>query len=136
MPNVWLVVIQLVMLFLRNVKDHENCPDGVCDEALAEGATLKTQLQSPGVSFGIFDMFRFLRCFPMDRVFAVMKRVVDLLKGCQQCPDGDCSLFDILSCLDLKEAVAIAQEILAIIRDSQVCDGDGGNEITLGQAAS
>jgi hypothetical protein len=135
MPNMWLVVIQLVMLFLRNAKSHENCPDGVCEEALAEGEALKAQVQSPNVSFGLFDTIRFLRCFPMDRVFAVFKRVVALLKGCQQCPAGECSFFDILSCLDLKEAVAIAQEVLAIIRDSRVCDS-GRNEITLGEAAS
>lgn len=135
MSNVWMLVIQLVALFLRNAKNHENCPDGICEEPLQEAATLRAQIQRPSVSFGFFDIFKFLRCFPMDRVLAVGKRIVALFQNCDRCPDGDCSFFDILSCLDLKEAVDIAKEILDIIRDSQICDGEGDQEITLGQAA-
>jgi len=135
MSNVLLLIVQLVMWFLNNVKSHEKCPNGVCEEALAVGATLRTELQSPNVSFGIFDMLRLLRCFPMDRVFAVAKRVIDLFKNCDRCPDGDCSFMEILSCIDLTEAVAIAKEILSIILSSRICDS-GKFEITLGQATS
>lgn len=133
MANVMLFVVQIVMLFLRNAKDHENCPDGVCDEPMALGNTLITQLNSPNVSFSPFSIFSFLRCFPMDRALQVGKRITALLSGCDRCPDGDCSFFDILSCIDLKEAVDIAKEILDIIKDSQICEGDG-QEITLGEA--
>lgn len=134
MPNMWMLVVQLVILFLRNVKEHENCPDGVCDDALLSANELKADLKTENVSFGVFDMIRFLRCFPMDRVFATFKRIVALFQDCDTCPDGECSFWDLLSCLDLQEAVAIAQEILAIIRDSRICDGANG-EITLGEAA-
>lgn len=133
MPNMWMLIVQVVVLFLQNLKKNENCPDGVCDEGLALGESLRSQLKSENVGFGLFDMVRFLRCFPMDRVFGVVKRVVALLQGCNHCPDGDCTFWDLLGCLDLKEAAAIAQEILAIIRDSRICE-DGRGEITLGQA--
>lgn len=135
MSNVLLLIVQLVSLFLRNAKDHDDCPDGICEEPLGVASTLKMQLQNPSVGFGFFDVFRLLRCIPMDRVLAVGKRIVDLFKGCDRCPDGDCSFFDILGCLDLEEAVAIAKEVLAIIQDSRLCDGEG-QEITLGQASS
>lgn len=134
MANMWIMVVQLVILFLRNVKEHENCPDGVCDDALMSANELKADLKTENVTFGVFDLIRFLRCFPMDRVVDVFKRVVGLFQDCDKCPDGECSFWDLLSCFDLQEAVAIAQEILAIIRDSQICDGDG-SEITLGEAA-
>lgn len=136
MGNVILIVIQLVSLFLRNVKEHKHCPDGICEAPLQAAATLRSQVQSPRVGFGIWDIMKFLRCFPMDRVFDVIKRVGALFRDCDKCPDGDCSFLDILSCLDLKEAVDIAKEVLDIIKDSQICDGDGNEEITLGQATS
>lgn len=133
MSNVMLLIVQLVMLFLRSVKQHEDCPDGVCDEPMALGSTLVTQLGSPKVSISPFTIFKFLRCFPMDRVLQVAKRIMALLDGCGRCPDGDCTMWDILSCIDIKEAVDIAKEVFDIIKDSQICEGDG-NEITLGEA--
>ena len=134
MSNVLLLIVQLVSLFLRNVRKHDDCPDGICEEPLAVAAVLSGQLQSPSVSFGFFDMFRLLRCVPMDRVLAVGRRIFALFRDCERCPDGDCDFLDILGCFDLEEAVDIAKEILAIIQDSRICDGDG-QEITLGQAA-
>lgn len=134
MSNMLLLIVQIVMLFLRNVKDHEKCPDGVCDEPMDLGRSLSAQLISPNVSIGPFTIFRFLRCFPMDRVLQVVKRIMALLDGCDRCPDGDCTMWDILSCIDIKEAVDIAKEILEIIKDSQICEGDG-KEITLGEAS-
>lgn len=134
MANVLLLVVQLVSLFLRNVRKHDDCPDGICEEPLAMAAVLSGQLQSPSVSFGFFDFYRIVRCVPMGRVLAVGKRIIELFRSCDHCPDGDCDFLHILGCLDLDEAVDIAKEILAIVRDSQICDGDG-QEITLGQAA-
>lgn len=134
MSTVLLLIVQLVSLFLRTAKSHDKCPDGICDEPLKTAATLKAQLNAPNVSFSVFDLFGLLRCFPTDRVFAVVQRCFNLLKDCDRCPDGDCSFLDILSCIDIQEAIAIGKEILDIVRDSQVCDGEDG-AITLGEAA-
>jgi hypothetical protein len=136
MSQALLLLIQLLNLFLRKAAIHKDCPDGACVAPLATAAVLSTQLQAPNVSFGIFDLFRFLRCFPMDRVLAVGKRIVAVFQGCGKCPDGECDFMDILSCIDLKEAIAIVTEIFAIIKDSQVCDDSSSNEITLGEAVS
>jgi hypothetical protein len=136
MANMLVLLVKLLNLFLKSVSKHKDCPDGICEAPLSLAVSLESQLKSPNVSFGIFDLLSFLRCFPMDRVVAVGKRIVAVLKGCNSCPDGDCGFLDILGCLDLKEVVSICTEILAIIRDSQICKGDGGTEITLGQAVS
>lgn len=136
MSNMLVLLVQMISLFLRTTKKHENCPDGICDEPLALAASLETQLKSPKLSFGVLDLIGFLRCFPMDRVVAVGKRILAVFQGCDRCADGECSFFDILRCVDLKEVVSICQEILAIIRDSQICEGEDGAEITLGQASS
>lgn len=136
MSNVLVFLVKMLNLLLKSASNHKDCPDGICAEPLALSASLETQLKSPNVSFGIFDLLSFLRCFPMDRVMAVAKRIAAVVKGCNRCPDGDCSFVDLLGCLDLKEVVSICMEVLAIIRDSQICKGDGGTEITLGQAAA
>lgn len=136
MSQALLLLVKLLTLFLQTVSKHKDCPDGVCAAPLETAEQLSSQLQSPSVAFGIFDIFRFLRCFPMDRVLAVGKRIVALFGDCDKCPDGECSLFDLLGCIDLREAVAIVKEVLDIIRDSQVCDGDNDQEITLGEAVS
>jgi hypothetical protein len=137
MSNVLLLIINMINLFLRSVQSHEDCPDGICEEPLATAGTLETQLRSPNVNVGIgvFDLVRLMRCIPMDRVAAVAKRIAGLFKECDRCPDGECSFFDILGCLDLGEAVDIVKEVLSIIQDSYICDGEGSDEITLGQAA-
>lgn len=129
-----LLILKLLKIFLNTVAAHEDCPDGLCVAPLASAEKLETQLQSPKLSVGVFDIFRFLRCFPMDRVLAVGKRVIAVLNGCGKCPDGECNIMDILSCVDLKEVVSIVTEIVDIIRDSQICDGDDKSEITVGQA--
>ena len=134
MSNLMLLVVQMVAVFLRTVRRHDDCPDGICDQPLLAAASLESQLRSPNVGFGVLDIFGFLRCFPMARVVAVGKRILALLQDCKKCPDGECSFFDILSCLNLEEAVSIAKEILDIIRDSQVCVDDDGFGITLGEA--
>lgn len=136
MSNMLVLLVKMISLFLKSASKHKDCPDGVCDEPLALAASLESQLKSPNVSFGIMDLFGFLRCFPMDRVMAVGKRIVAVMQGCNRCPDGDCSFLDILSCVDLKEVVSICMEILAIIKDSQICKGDDDTEITLGQAVA
>lgn len=134
MSNALLLIVQLVSLLLRNVEKHDDCPDGLCSEPLSEAAAIKAQMKSPWLTFGVWDFLTFVQCVPMSRVMAVGKRIADVIKGCGQCPDGECSIFDILGCLDLKEVVSIAEEVLAIIRDSTICD-DGDQKITLGQAA-
>lgn len=136
MSQALLLIVNLLNLLLRNVAKHKDCPDGLCATALASSVDLASQLQAPNLSFGVFDLFRFLRCFPMDRIAAVGRRIVAVLNGCDKCPDGECTLMDILGCLDLKEVIAIVMEILSIIRDSQVCDGGDSREITLGEAVS
>jgi hypothetical protein len=136
MSQALLLVVSLLNLLLRNISKHKDCPDGLCVPALAASEKLTSQLQVPNLSFGVFDLLRFLRCFPMDRVMAVGKRIVAVFNGCDKCPDGECSFMDILGCVDLKEVIAIVTEILEIIRDSQVCDGGDSREITLGEAVS
>lgn len=136
MNNFLLLIVRIVSLFLETVRKHDDCPDGICDEPIATAATLTAQLRSPKVSFGVFDLYRFFKCIPMDRVYAVGKRIFNLFKGCEKCPDDGCSFFDLLGCFDLTEAVSIAKEILAIISESRMCDGDDGGEITLGQATA
>ena len=135
MSNFLLLMVQLVSVFLKTVRKHDDCPDGICDAPLADAAVLTAKLSSPKVSMGFLDMMSFLRCFPMARVFAVGKRIMALFQECKRCPDGDCSIFDILSCINLEEAVSIAKEVLDIIRDSQTCVDDDGTEITLGQVS-
>ena len=137
MTNFLLLIVQIVSLFLKTARKHDDCPDGICEEPLATATTLTVQLQNPKVSLGFFDLFRLLRCVPMDRVVAVGKRIFALFRECDRCPDGDCNFFDILRCIDLAEAVDIAKEVLAIIRDSQICDDDSSDdEITLGEAVA
>lgn len=139
MPNALLLIVNALLLFLRNVKGHENCPDGICDEPLAEGAALAATVRAPAVGSrlgGIFDAIRFFRCVELDRVWAVWKRVQTLIAGCDRCPDGECNFLDLLSCIDLTEAVAIVREVLSIIQDSKFCIDDDQGEITLGQAAA
>jgi hypothetical protein len=134
MSNFLLFVVKLLGVFLNSVKRHDDCPDGICDAPLALADKLETGLRAPSLSFGVLDIFSFMRCFPMKRVVEVGKRIVALIQGCDKCPDGGCSFMDILSCINLEEAVSIVKEILDIIRDSQVCVDDEGFEITLGQA--
>lgn len=137
MSNFLLLIVQIVSLFLREVRKHDDCPDGICEEPLQLAASLKAQLTNPRVSFGFLDIYRFLRCVPMDRVLAVGKRLFNLFKDCDRCPDGDCDWFHILRCVDLQEAVDIAKEVLDIIRDSRFCDDDSSDgEITLGEAVA
>lgn len=134
MQSVFLLIVNLVLILLRYLRECDNCPDGVCDEPIAQAEQLKADLSKPNVSVGLFDLLRFLRCFPMDRVVAVGKRIVALVRDCQRCPDGECTFFDILSCLDLNELVEIVKEIISIIQDSTICDDSSNGEITLGQA--
>jgi hypothetical protein len=136
MSQAILLIVQLLTLLLRTVAAHEDCPDGACRAPLDAAEELSVQLKSPAVTVGIFDLFRFLRCFPMDRVLAVGKRIVALFGNCDKCPDGECSFSDILKCLDLQEVISIVKEVIDIIRDSQICDGNSRNEITLGEAVS
>lgn len=135
MSNFLLLMVQFVSVFLKTVRSHDDCPDGICDAPISEASDLTAKLQIPKVSAGIFDMINFFKCFPMARVLAVGKRIMVLFQECKKCPDGDCSIFDILSCINLEEAVSIAKEVLDIIRDSQVCVDDDGTEITLGQVS-
>ena len=136
MSNALLWIVQIVSLFLRNARDRNDCPDGICDEPLATAEVLTSQLKEPTVDVGLFGIIRFLRCFPMDRVWDVVGRIKAMLEGCDRCPDGDCSFFDLISCIDIEEAVAIAKEVLSIIADSKFCiDGEGNDEITLGEVA-
>ncbi len=130
-----LMLVKLLEVFLSTVKRHDDCPDGICDEPMALAVSLESGLNKPNLAFGILDIFGFLRCFPMKRVMEVGKRIVALLDGCKKCPEGGCSFMDMLSCIDLEEAVAIVKEILDIVRDSQVCVDDEGFEITLGEAS-
>lgn len=130
-----LMLVKLLEVFLTSVKRHDDCPDGICDEPLKLAAKLESGLSTPNLAFSVFDIFSFMRCFPMKRVMDVGKRIVALLEGCKKCPEGGCSFMDILSCINLEEAVAIVKEILDIIRDSHVCVDDEGYEITLGQAS-
>jgi len=138
MSPVFLLIVQLCMAFLRNVKGRSDCPDGVCDEALESGELLTAQLESlpPTVGVGIFDIFRFMRAFPMDRVFAVGKRIMALLSTFTPAPGGQFNFADFISKIDLKEAVSIIQEILSILGASKIVNGGGNREITLGEAVS
>jgi hypothetical protein len=132
-----LLIIKILKIFLNTVAKHEDCPDGLCVAPLAKAGVIESQLQTAKVAFGIFDIFSFLRCFPMDRVLAVGKRIVAVFRDCDKCPDGECNFFDLLSCVDLTEVVAIVTEIMDIISDSKMCDGGNGkSEITLGEAVS
>lgn len=131
-----LMLVKLLEAFLNTAKWHDDCPDGICDEPIALANTLESALNKPSVSFGVFDIFHFLRCFPVKRIVEVGKRIVALLEGCKKCPNGPCGFMEILGCIDLKEAVSIVKEILDIIRDSQVCINGEGDEITLGEAVS
>ena len=138
MSNVLLLIVNLISLFLKSVQTHEDCPDGICEEPLAVATTMDGQLRSAKVNVGfpMFDLIRMFRCVPMDRVVAVGKRIAAMFRDCDRCPDGECSFFDILGCLDLSEAVDIVKEVLAIIQDSRICEDDESQEITLGAAAT
>ena len=133
MSNALVLIVTVLMQLLRLVQSRQDCPDGVCDEPLTAAESLRAELKTPSLTFGVWDFMKLVRCFPMDRVIAVVKRIGSLLKGCDRCPDGDCSFLDVIGCLDLTELVAIVREVISIIEDATICDGDDG-EITLGQA--
>jgi hypothetical protein len=138
MGNVITWILQAIGLLLATIDKHGKCPDGICDEPLSLAATVSAQVSQPQVGSrigDIFTMLNFVRCFPMSRVVAVAGRIGKLFRECDRCPDGGCSVFDLLGCLDLTELVSIIKEIISIIQDSQMCDDGDGNVITLGQAA-
>lgn len=146
MSNGLLLIVQLIATLLRNLKDQDDCPDGLCDEPLAKAEELAAKLGKPTttvslpvevstVGFGFFDLFKLAQCVPVERIFAVVAEVRAILAECDRCPDGECSFLDLLTCVDLDRVVGVVKEILSIVEDSRICI-DGDNEITLGEAAA
>lgn len=152
MSNSLFFIVSLLATLLRNLRTHGDCPDGLCDEPLAKADALSLKLCQPSVGATpspaaamlpdataaswfillISNLGAIIQCAPRDRIFAVIRRFSAVWAKCDRCNDGDCSIFDWLTCVDAREVVSIVQEIMSIVEDSRICI-EGGQEITLGQ---